>query len=133
MNNPQDEYINNPDFKGFKVMHNGPNHFEIPLPKGKANLRTRAGACMNWDKDINASVSLDLTQHEPHIDGYIFSVLDWSKQQCIMLGWILFDDLFKKAGTLVENNTVYLTIPISKLRSTKELDEIHKSLKNKKR
>lgn len=121
MNESPDEYINTPDFKGFKIMHNGPNYFTGSFPRGKINIRSRAGASNNWRQDGDAFVSLNLREHEYHIDAYIFSILDLSHKKLAIVGWILFDELLQKAEAILEDETVYLTIPIKELRPVETL------------
>lgn len=121
--------ITNSDFKGFKIMHNGSGYFQMPFTEGMINLRTRTGPCNNWDGDINDRVSLDLCQHEYGVDAYIFMILEIEKKQGLGVGWILFDDLLKNSETIIENETVYLTIPIRALRKLDELTELTKGNK----
>lgn len=124
MNESRNEYINTSDFKGFKIMHNGPHALRGSFPNGTVSFRTRTGACDIWKGDKNGFVSLDLREHDYQIDAYAFLIYEMSKKQCVIIGWILFDELQEKAKVFLEDETVILAIPIKNLRQPEELTEL---------
>ena len=96
-------------------MVNGPN--VLVSPKHKLNLRSRTGSCNLWNSNPENLVALDLAEHDFGIDVYIFSIYSLAERRLQLVGWILFDELINESGVVVEDKTIYLTIPIKKLHS----------------
>lgn len=109
------------DYTDFKNIQNGPSSFRGVFNKGEINLRVRTGHCENWNKNINNLIALNLSQHDYYIDGYAFCLYDLSLRKIFLFGWILFDELLKKADVFIENEDIYLTLPIRKLHSMESL------------
>lgn len=131
MINDQDSSLTKPqDFTDFKKMYDaGPSYLTGEFPKGKVNVRTLTGACERWNQNTNNLVSLDLKKHEYYIDIYGFLIYSLTERKMTIVGWMFFDDLLGKATEVIEDGTIYLTIPIRELRSPGEMTNLMKSVK----
>jgi hypothetical protein len=108
------------DYTDFKSMVNGPSI--LFSPKHKINLRSRAGSCDHWNQNTENLVALDLREHTYNADAYAFSILDMANKRQFIVGWMLFDELINKSNVVIEDETIYLTIPIKSLHDMEKDD-----------
>lgn len=119
----------NQDFTDFKHMYGaGSSYLTGEFPKGKVNIRTLTGACDHWNENIENLVALDLRKHEYHIDIYVFCIYSLIEKRMAMVGWVFFDELLEKAQAVIEDESIYLTLPIKELYSPEEMHKLAKPI-----
>ncbi len=117
---------NKQNFTDYKNLVNGPSVMVAKTDKGNVTTRVRTGSCDNWNGNENNLVSLDIRDHDKYVDQYVFTVLDMTNNEGFMVGWIFYDELIEKAEVVFEDDTIYLALPINKLRSAESLDKFLK-------
>jgi hypothetical protein len=110
------------------TMVNGPSIFIGHLAKGEVRIKVRTGNCENWNRSEKNLVSINLCEHDiGHVDAYVFCIDPRSEQKegktIILLGWIFFDELLDTGQSMIDEEGIYIAIPIEKLRPMETIKE----------